>query len=131
MLWPLSPHFLDIYETYLLCADSYGRPRPAEPEPHSGPVNPLDPVHAKLVLLFKVFLKLLVFKVIVKFIAIICVLLFLPKLSGLGLAKGAMDDANSVSRTGKLQIVFSVLTSIQRPQGNFESSCFRNDIYET
>lgn len=55
---------------------SYGDPY-AAPDTHSA----LSPLGDKLGLIFKILLKVLIFKLIVKFIAVICVLLFLPKLT--------------------------------------------------
>ncbi|KAG8265279.1 hypothetical protein J6590_098365 [Homalodisca vitripennis] len=92
-------------------------------EPHSAPENPLDPLHAKLVLLFKVLLKVLIFKLIVKFIAIICVFLFLPKLSGLGLVREAKEGARNLLRQGdqeqdeQLRLVQFVVDSVSGTKG--------------
>lgn len=77
-------------------ATGYNYGHPAE-DPHSAPTNPLDPIHAKIVLLFKVLLKLLIFKLIVKFIAIICVLFFLPKLTEIGVAK---EESRRITEKG-------------------------------
>lgn len=82
---------------------NYGGPAA---EPHAAaPANPLDPIHAKAVLLFKVLLKLLIFKLIVKFIAIICVLFFLPKLSEVGIAK---EESRRIYEKGSTLLFYSI-----------------------
>jgi hypothetical protein len=69
--------------------------------PYAAPDNGFKGLSAGLgfATLFKIILKVLIFKMIVKFIAVICVLLFLPKLDSGGSSSG---DRKLLSKGGGL-----------------------------
>jgi hypothetical protein len=100
-----GPHIHHFYES------PSGPSAPAGPSgllPYGAPVPPIygapyaAPEHSfrglDFAILCKIFLKVLIFKMIVKFIAVICVLLFLPKLEAGG--SSAEERKDLLSKEG-------------------------------
>ncbi|XP_037943176.1 uncharacterized protein LOC119676025 [Teleopsis dalmanni] len=82
----------------------YGPPPPPPPFPYQTHYSKghliFDKISTKLNLLTigKIILKLLIFKKIVKFIAVICLLLILPKLKGIFHDESTIDEGSMESR---------------------------------
>ncbi|XP_055711902.1 uncharacterized protein LOC129806748 [Phlebotomus papatasi] len=106
----------------------------------------LDKLHFKLdlVTIGKIILKLIIFKKIVKFIAILCLLLFLPKLNMMGSSSSSSDHDNNHDHdhdydTRINELTSFVLTSIDAftkkevkcPQNSGEMFCRLNRMLST
>ncbi|XP_047110233.1 uncharacterized protein LOC124786607 [Schistocerca piceifrons] len=68
------------------------------PAPYAAPDHFFPPIPFDISLLFKIILKVVIFKLIVKFIAVICLLLFLPALEiykkGMGMVGGGAGNSS-------------------------------------